>query len=98
MKIRSDWKSYAVCASDKHHYKWLSYKESDVEYAKEGCSRCEVKKECLATALVNNSFVGVIAGMSEYDLLMNTWQEAGENESNWRTDDRTFQKLLQEAE
>ena len=46
----------------------------------------------------NNSFIGVIAGISEYDYLVHTWQEATrENESNWRTDDSILSGLLQKA-
>lgn len=99
MKQLSSWKEHAVCASDKHSHKWISYKESDVEYAKDGCSRCSVKKICLATALANDTFVGTIAGMSEYDYLIHTWQTVQDiNESNWRTDNTTLQRLLQETE
>lgn len=99
MKQPSNWKNNAICASDKHSVRWLSYKESDVEYAKEGCSRCSVKKICLATALANDSFVGTIAGMSEYDYLIRTWQAVWDiNENNWRTDDTALQRLLQETE
>lgn len=99
MKQQSNWKQNAVCASDKFSHKWISYKESDVEYAKDGCSRCNVKKICLVTALANDAFVGTIAGMSEYDYLMRTWQSVGDvNESNWGTDDTALQRLLQETE
>lgn len=99
MKSLSNWKSNAICASDKHSAKWVSYKQSDVEYAKDGCSRCDVKKICLATALANDTFVGTIAGMSEYDFLMRTWHSVEDiNESNWRADDTTLQRLLQETE
>ena len=99
MKPTSSWKKEAVCASDKHSARWISYKESDVEYAKDGCSRCPVKKMCLANALANDYFVGTIAGLSEYDFLKYTWQAVWDiNESNWRTDDTVFQRLLQETE
>lgn len=98
MKIQSNWKSKAVCSSDKYHNKWLSYNIDDVEYAKDGCSRCTVRKECLITALQNDTFVGVIAGISEFDYLMHIWHEAvSEDESNWSRDDRVLSKLLQEA-
>lgn len=99
MKHQNNWKKDAICASDKYSHRWISYKKSDVEYAKDGCSRCNVRKMCLATALANDSFVGVIAGMSEYDYLIKTWQKIMvDNESNWRTDSRTLQELLQETE
>lgn len=99
MNHKSNWRNDAICAFDKHHYRWLSYKISDVEYAKEGCSRCKVKTQCLLSALKNDAFVGVIAGMSEYDFLLKTWQAiTEENESNWTGDSGLFQRLLQETE
>jgi hypothetical protein len=96
--MQSNWRAKAVCTGDPKSSSWLSYDIKDVEYAKEGCSRCPVKKECLVTAIKNNSFIGVIAGISEYDYLLHTWQEATrENESNWRTDDSILSGLLQKA-
>lgn len=96
--MQSNWRSKAICTGDTKASSWLSYDIKEVEYAKEGCSRCTVRKECLITALKNNSFVGVIAGISEYDYLVHTWQEATrENESNWRTDDSILSGLLQKA-
>lgn len=98
MKHLSNWKDKAVCANDKYPNKWLSYDFSDVGYAKNGCAKCTVRKQCLANALQNDSFVGVIAGMSEYDYLNSIWKRASEeNESNWRTDDTTLSRLLQKA-
>ena len=96
--MQSNWRSKAICTGDKNSSNWLSYDIKNVEYAKEGCSRCTVRKECLITAIKNNSFIGVIAGISEYDYLVHTWQEAPrENESNWRTDDSILSGLLQKA-
>lgn len=96
--MQSNWRKKAICSGDKKSSSWLSYDYKDVEYAKEGCSRCSVRKECLITALNNDSFIGVIAGISEYDYLISTWQEAArENESNWRADDSILSGLLQRA-
>lgn len=97
MKIKSNWRNKAVCASDKYPERWISYRKSDVEYARMGCVMCPVKKECILTALQNDNFVGVVAGISEFEYLMYTWHEATEeNESNWTKDDSTLSRLLQE--
>lgn len=96
--MQSNWRSKAICTGDSKSSSWLSYDMKDIEYAKEGCSRCLVRKECLITALKNNSFIGVIAGISEYDYLVHTWREATrENENNWRTDDSILSGLLQKV-
>lgn len=99
MSQLSSWRQKAVCASDPHAEKWVSYIYDDVQYAKNGCARCDVRKECLASALMNEDIVGVMAGISEFEYLMYTWHEAlEENESNWRTDDSTLSRLLQKAQ
>lgn len=99
MNLKSNWIKHALCHADKQSQRWLSYKSSDVEYAKEICSRCKVRKECFINAFQKDSFVGVIAGMSEYDFLLKTWHAIQEeNESNWPGHNRSFQILLQETE
>lgn len=99
MQLQSNWRDEAVCAGDKFANKWLSYDLDDIEYAKNGCAKCTVRKECLITALENNYLTGVVAGISEYDYLSTIWKRANsENESNWRTDDSTLSRLLQKAQ
>lgn len=99
MILQSDWRSKAVCVSDPHGNKWVSYNLDDIEYAKRGCANCQVKKECLLSTLSNNAFIGVIAGISEFEYLMHIWHEAvREDESNWRTDDSTLSRLLQKIQ
>lgn len=99
MNLLSNWKSEAICFGDKHSSRWTSYNINDIEYAKDGCSRCPVKRECLVSAVMNDSFVGVVAGISEYEYLTYTWREAGDvNESNWERDDRVLPILLQKAQ
>lgn len=89
----------AVCSGNHHSSKWLSYDINDIEYAKDGCSKCSVRVPCLASAISNDSFVGVVAGISEYDYLELLWKRAeSENESNWRTDDSALSELLQKAQ
>lgn len=99
MQHQSNWRDKAVCANDKFANKWLSYDLNDVEYAKEGCAKCTVRKECLIMALENDYLTGVVAGISEYDYLTTIWRRAdSENESNWRTDNSTLSRLLQKAQ
>ena len=99
MNRQSNWKDRAVCSKDKFPNKWVSYDLDDIAYAKDGCSRCTVRKECLAMSLQNDYFIGVVAGISEYDYLTTIWKRAKkENESNWRTNDSAFPKLLQKAQ
>jgi len=99
MALLSNWRSRAICANDQHPDKWISLKNEDIEYAKSGCEKCNVKKECLFSAIENDSFIGVVAGISEFEYLMYTWEEVTDiNESNWRRDDTTLSRLLQKAE
>jgi hypothetical protein len=97
MRNRSDWKELAVCANDPDPSSWLSYDYQDVLYAKEGCSRCKVKSECFTVAWSNPLYVGVNAGISEYDYLILTWKEAKKaNESNWSRTNKSFQTILRQ--
>jgi hypothetical protein len=99
MAIPSNWKSMAVCTDNYHPEKWVSYDLEDIAYAKDGCSKCSVRIPCLSTAIMNDSFVGVVAGISEYDYLELQWKRAmKEDESNWRTDDSVLPRLLQKAQ
>lgn len=92
----NNWRLDAVCLHDKHSEYWLSCKYSEVVYAKEGCARCPVKKECFLSALQNEEFVGINAGVSEYDFLMSTWKKAtGKNGTTRDKSDRAIKKLLQ---
>lgn len=92
MSQQSNWLKKAICAKDKHPNKWISYNKDDIEYAKKGCARCSVVKQCLFNALYREEdvystpFIGVIAGISEYDYLIGQWEEdTGNYESNWRS-------------
>lgn len=99
MNLQSNWRDQAICFHDKNAHKWTSYNYDDVQYAKDGCSICPVRKQCLVTAMTSNSFVGVIAGISEFDFLMYTWEEVNDiNESNWGTGDTAFSRLLQKIQ
>jgi hypothetical protein len=66
------WFSKAVCSNDEHSERWLSYNLLDIEYAKSGCAKCSVHKQCISNAMNNDSDIiaGVIAGVSEYERLL----------------------------
>ena len=92
----NNWRLEAVCLSDKNSGYWLSYKHSEVLYAKEGCARCTVKIPCFLSAIQDEEFVGVNAGISEYDFLMSTWKKANKNNGTTRDrSDKSIKKLLQ---
>lgn len=70
------WLSKAVCRKDKHAEYWTSYNLEKIEYAKSGCDRCDVQRECRMNALsLNDEPVGVIAGISEYERRLLLWKE-----------------------
>lgn len=95
----ANWRTKALCAEDKNSIYWFSYKHEDVQYAKNICQSCEVRKECLINAWGEDVIYGVNGGYSEFDILLATWKKAKkENDSNWNRTDRTLQKLLRKAE
>jgi WhiB family redox-sensing transcriptional regulator len=95
----ANWRTKALCAKDRNSIYWFSYKHEDVQYAKNICQSCEVRKECLINAWGEDVIYGVNGGYSEFDILLATWKKAKkENDSNWNRTDRTLQKLLRKAE
>lgn len=45
-----------------------------------------------------DSFYGVNGGLSEYDIMQETWKEVSDpNDNNWKRTDRVLQKLLQKV-
>lgn len=99
MKSSRNWREIAVCSDDKNPQYWLSYDINHIRYAKEGCKRCPVKMECFSSAIANEMYTGVNAGISEWDYLNKTWQKAKKlDESNWRRTAAAFRKLLQEIQ
>jgi hypothetical protein len=95
-KKLNNWRLEAVCLHDKNSGYWLSCKYSEVLYAKEGCSRCTVRTQCFLAAIQDEEFIGVSAGISEYDFLMSTWKKATKkNGTNRDRSDKTIKALLQ---
>lgn len=84
----------ALCQGDEKSYAWFSYDINDIEYAKSVCRNCEVKVQCFINGL-DNDFMGVNAGISEFEFMIETWKEAKkENESNWTRSDKVLQGIL----
>jgi hypothetical protein len=95
----TSWRDLALCAIDANGEYWFSYKYSDVQYAKNVCKSCTVRKECLLNMWESNPAYGVNGGFSEYDILLETWKKAKkENDNNWSRTDRLLQKLLRKAQ
>lgn len=63
------WRNKAVCFNDSNSSYWVSYNLDKIKYAKDGCSKCSVIKECAMASLHDENPVGVIAGLSEFDRL-----------------------------
>lgn len=98
MKALSDWIDKALCAQDEQPTAWLSYDIEDIQYARYRCSICTVRKECFLNAWQNDPYVGVNAGISEYDFLILTWKEAKKpNGSNWSRTNKLLQGILQKV-
>jgi hypothetical protein len=90
-----NWRDKALCAVDKNSYFWFSYDYQEVEYAKDICKKCTVRQQCLTSAWKESFIYGVNGGLSEFDILLETWKKAKrEDDSNWSRTDKLLQKLL----
>lgn len=79
-----NWIDRAVCRKDKNNDYWLSYDLKKIEYAKVGCAKCPVQKECIAKAALEDEVFGVVAGLSEFDRRMHSWKKVTDiNGNNW---------------
>lgn len=97
-KLKSNWASFSLCKEDKLPARWFSFDLKDIGYAKEVCRKCTVRKECLMSALDSGEFVGVNAGISEFDFLNKTWVETRKIEqTNWPRSDKTIRNLFREV-
>jgi hypothetical protein len=79
------WLQKAVCHNDKNSNYWLSYELNKIEYAKNGCAKCTVKKQCLLNSDISDKeTAGVIAGISEYERKLKLWKKVNDiNGNNW---------------
>jgi len=94
----NNWKQKALCATDSNGKYWFSYKKEEIEYAKNVCKKCSVKKECLLYAWQEDDIYGVNGGFSEFEILLETWKAAKKvNDANWSRTNKTLQRLLQKT-
>jgi len=85
----------ALCHTDKNGHYWLSFIESEIEYAKSKCHECPAIMECVGIILETPDAVGVLAGTSEFDRMEFMWKEVGSaKESNWAGLDRLISENL----
>ena len=83
----------ALCNANARSHYWLSYIESEIEYAKSLCMECPAILECAAYMMEQYDDdavpVGVLAGTSEFDRLELLWKEVDDGEdTNWSEFDR----------
>jgi hypothetical protein len=96
--VISSWRKKALCLIDKNSKYWFSYKRDEVEYAKSVCQSCTVRKECILHMWESESFYGVNGGLSEYDVMQETWKQVNKaDDTNWKRTDRVLQRLLQKV-
>lgn len=85
----------ALCWTDKNSQFWLSFLESEIEYAKSKCHECPAIIECAGLILDEESSVGVLAGTSEFDRMELMWKETNSVEgTNWSGFDRLISEDL----
>jgi hypothetical protein len=85
----------ALCLTDKNCHFWLSFRESEIEYAKSKCPECPAIIECAGLILDEEYSVGVLAGTSEFDRMELMWKEVDSVEgTNWSEFDRLISENL----
>ena len=80
----------ALCLTDKNCHFWLSFVESEIEYAKSKCPECPAIIECASLILNEEYSVGVLAGTSEFDRMELMWKEVNSVEGTNRSDSDRF--------
>lgn len=78
----------ALCTADARSHYWLSYIESEIEYAKTLCMECPAILNCAVYMMEQYDGdgvpLGVLAGTSEFDRLELLWKEVEDGEdTNW---------------
>jgi hypothetical protein len=94
----SNWKKKALCAADVNSEYWFSYKKEEIQYAKNICKKCSVRKECLMSAWQEEYVYGVNGGFSEFEILLETWKEAKKvSDDNWSRSNKILQRMLRKT-
>ena len=85
----------ALCFVDKKSHFWLSFVESEIEYAKSKCPECPAIIECAGLIVDVPDAVGVLAGTSEFDRMELMWKEVDSvEETNWAGLDKLISEGL----
>ena len=85
----------ALCLTDSNSNFWLSFVESEIEYAKSKCHECPAIIPCASIIMDEEYSVGVLAGTSEFDRMELIWKEVDSVEgSNWSGFDRLISEDL----
>jgi hypothetical protein len=99
------WQRSALCRDHSHPHWWTSDDLVEVEHAKAICMECSVRVPCIISAvtdpytdLVELPVMGVYAGMSRLDMLMDTWKRISDvSESNWSAPDKVIETVIKRA-
>ena len=97
------WQAHALCRSHRNPGWWTSDDIAELENAKTVCMECSVRVPCIISAvtdpytdLVELPVMGVYAGMSRLDMLMDTWKRIDDvSESNWSGPDKVVETVIQ---
>ena len=89
----------ALCNADARSHYWLSYIESEIEYAKSLCMECPAMLECVVYMMERYDGdevpLGVLAGTSEFDRLELLWKEVDDGEdTNWSGIDKLISERM----
>lgn len=92
------WQKLALCARDANSPYWFSYKYEEIQYAKNVCKKCSVRKQCLMNVWEENYIYGVNGGFSEFEILSETWKEAAKvSDDNWSRSNKILQRMLRKT-
>jgi len=93
------WIKDAVCRNDEHSLYWTSSDWEQIEYAKEKCTKCDVKIPCIVTALEDPYFAGVTAGMSKFDRLILLHRRVeNASEKGWIGPDSLIERIVEQGQ
>ena len=99
------WQKSALCRDHDHPSWWTSDDAVEVEHAKAVCMECSVSIPCIISAITDPDTnvarlpaIGVYAGMSRIDMLIDTWKRISDvAESNWCGPDKVIETVIKRS-
>ena len=99
------WQKSALCRDHDHPSWWTSDDAVEVEHAKAVCMECSVSIPCIISAITDPDTnvarlpaIGVYAGMSRIDMLIDTWKRISDvAESNWCGPDKAIETVIKRS-